>query len=173
MKKISIVLIAAVIGLTIQSAHSQSSDTTKNHIEIKKKVKVGAHGRQVTKIKMEGKGTPSSISGAAEGAATGKLPEKATPPAQPVNPTIVVVHEPAPAIEPEKRPSPSTTTVTTTTEAKPVPVTTTHITKTTTTTAHVHTTTSKPIYHKTYTKKPAVASSTKTTTTTTVKKDDQ
>lgn len=173
MKKISLILAAAVMVLTVQSARSQSSDTTKNHIEIKKKVKVGAHGRQVTKIKMEGKGTPGAITDAASGAVTGKIPQKVT--AKPVSPTVVVVKP-----EPASKPAPSTTIVTTTAPVKHAPVITTHTTTTTTTTAHTvhavhtaHAKTSKPVYHKTYKRKPVAASSTKTTTTTTVKKVDQ
>lgn len=159
MKKICLLLAMAGTVLAMQSVHAQSGDTTKNKIEIKKKVKIGAHGRQVTKIRMEGKGTPGAITGSVDGAVSGKAPVAAPQP-QP-RPTVVVVHDPAPT------PVPATTTVTTTTEAKRMPVTTTHVTKTTTSTSHVvHTTRTKPVYHKTtYKRHPVTASATQTTTT--------
>jgi hypothetical protein len=47
-------LLIAGIVWTVQSANAQNNDTTKNHIEIKKKVKTGVNGRKVTKIKIEG-----------------------------------------------------------------------------------------------------------------------
>jgi hypothetical protein len=174
MKRISLVLIMAGMIWTIQTAKAQTQDTTKNSIEIKKKVKKGAHGRTVTKIKMEGTGTPDAIKGAADGAVTGHLPTPApiivTPSPAPV---VVVVHDtvrtpaPAPVVVPAPKPTPTTTEVTTTTETKPAAA-------TISTTHHVtHTSTSyrKPVhaYHKKTTVTPAV---TKTTTTTTVKKNE-
>jgi hypothetical protein len=169
MKKISLILAVAGIVLAIQPARSQSGDTTRNKIEVKKKVKVGVHGRQVTKVKMEGKGTPSAITGSVNGAVNDKQPVNVVTPAPQPRPTVVVVNrQPAPS------PAPSTTTVTTTTQAKQVPVTTTRVTKTATNTAHVvHTTrATKPVYRRTvYTRRPAATSSTQTTTTTTVKKE--
>jgi len=94
MKKISLIL--AIVGTVwgIQTVHAQTIDSAKNRIEVKKKVKTGAHGRQVTKIKMTGKGSEGAISGAANGAVTGRQPAPAPTPVvnpQPVNPTVVVV----------------------------------------------------------------------------------
>jgi hypothetical protein len=176
MKKISLILIMAGMIWTVQTANAQTQDTTKNNIEIKKKVKKGAHGRTVTKIKMEGTGTPDAIKGAAEGAVTGHLP---TPAPVAVTPPVVVTPPPPPVIEPAapvvvvvhdtvKTPAPphtSTTQVTTTTETKPA--------VTASTTVHKTTTYKKPahVYHKTYVKA-AVTPATKTTTTTTVKKTE-
>ena len=161
MKKISLIVAMASIVFAIQSAHAQSTDTAKNKVEIKKKVKVGTHGRQVTKIKMESKGTPDAVAGSVDGAmGVNKTRVVAAPAA---SPTVVVVHDPAPT------PAPVATTVTTTTEAKRVPVTTTHTTSTATSTHVVHATVAKPVYHKTTYKKKPVATSSSTTTTTTVK----
>ncbi|BAU52409.1 hypothetical protein MgSA37_00566 [Mucilaginibacter gotjawali] len=160
MKKISLIIFMAGMIWTIQTAKAQQTqDTTKNRIEIKKKVKKGAHGRTVTKIKMTGTGTSDAISGAADGAATGHLkpaPVPApivvnTPPPpapEPPAPTVVVVHDtvrtPAPVVAPAP-PATTTTQVTTTTETKPVVTATTH---------HTTHTYHKPVhtYHKTYKK---------------------
>ena len=155
MKKISLLVVLASIGLAISPASAQSPDTTKNKVEIKKKTKVGVNGRQVTKIKMESKGTPGAVNGAVESAVTGntKAATPATPatPAQPANPNVIVVHpEPVTKIVtvPVKAPTTSTRTVTT----------------------NVRTSTSKkPATRKTYSK--PVGASTSTTTTTTIKKD--
>lgn len=175
MKKISLILVMAGMVWAIQPAHAQTIDSSKNRIEVKKKVKTGVNGRKVTKVKMEGTGTQGAISGAADGTVTGKLPAPAvvTPPPAPVTPTVVVVTP-----EPEKPVSP-TTEVTTTTETKPAPVvpeSTTSTRQTTTSTHVVHSANvnkgATHVYHKVYKKKPAAASSTKTTTTTTVKKSE-
>lgn len=169
MKKISLILLMAGMGLTTQFAHAQDNDTTKNKIEVKKKVKTGVHGRQVTKIKIEGKGTPEAINSAAASAVTGKTHVVVAP--APARPQVVVVNR-----APESKPA--TTTVTTTTQTKPVVTTrqtTTSATKTST--AHVvHTTRPvkrHPVRHvyRTVSRKPAVAASTNTTTTTTIKKE--
>lgn len=167
MKKISLILLIAGMGLTTQFVNAQDSDTTKNKIEVKKKVKVGVHGRQVTKIKVEGKGTPEAISNAAATAATGKTHVVVAPAATPAPAQVVVVDRRA-------EPKPAATTVTTTTETKPVVTTRQTTTSATrTSTAHVvHTNT--PVKRRAVThvyKRPAVAASTKTTTTTTVKKE--
>jgi len=167
---------------TVQTAQAQTQDTTKNSVEVKKKVKKGAHGRTVTKIKMTGTGTPDAINGAADGVATGHLkpaPAPApivittpAPPApEPPAPTVVVVHDtvrtPAPAPVYVPAPAPTTTTeVTTTTETKPA-VTTTVATHHVTHTGSAY---RKPV-HKTY-HKTTVTPATKTTTTTTVKKTE-
>ena len=89
MKKISLILLMAGMVWTIQTARAQTSestDTSKNRVEIKKKVKTGAHGRQVTKIKMEGKGTQATLHDPADGVVTGKLPAPVivTPPVPPL-----------------------------------------------------------------------------------------
>ena len=188
MKKISLILVMAGMVWALQPAHAQtteSTDTSKNKIEVKKKVKTGAHGRQVTKIKMTGKGTQGSIHDAADGAVTGTIPAPVivTPPPPPpppekvnTEPTVIVVTpepEKRPDPEPEKKAEPTTTTVTTTSETKPMPVegsisasrTTHHV-------VHSGNSGTKHVYHHVYTKKPAVASSTKTTTTTTIKKGE-
>jgi hypothetical protein len=164
MKKISLLVVLASICLAISPASAQTPDTTKNKVEIKKKTKVGVNGRQVTKIKMESKGTPEAINGAVDAAVTGTPSKAATPatpatpatattsatPAQPANPNVIVVH-----------PEPVTKVVT-------VPVKT-PTTTTRTVTTNVRTSTyKKPATRKTY--KP-VNASTKTTTTTTIKKD--
>jgi hypothetical protein len=188
MKKISLILFIAGMIWTVQTAQAQTQDTTKNHVEVKKKVKKGAHGRTVTKIKMTGTGTPYAIDGAADGAATGHLkpaptpaPIVVTPPPapapEPPAPTVVVVHDtvrtpaPPPVVVPAPAPPTTTTQVTTTTETKPAVtanLVTHHVT-------HTSTAYHKPVhtYHKTY-KKPAAAAASKTTTTTTttVKKDE-
>jgi hypothetical protein len=156
MKKISLILLMAGMGLTTQFVQAQDNDTTKNKIEVKKKVKTGVHGRQVTKIKIEGKGTPEAINSAAASAVTGKTHVVVAPaPA----PAPVVVVAPAPAAKPA--------TTVTTTVTKPVVTATSKKTITTTATHTSHTTAKRPVYHK----KPVVAGSTKTTTTTTIKKD--
>jgi hypothetical protein len=172
MKKISLMLAMASMVWAIQPAHAQTTDSSKNRIEVKKKVKTGVNGRKVTKIKMEGTGTQGAISGAADGTVTGKLPAPVvvTPPPAPVAPTVVLVTP-----EPEKPVAP-TTEVTTTTETKPVPVAPARSTSTsqTTSTHVVHSANvnkgSTHVYHKVYKKKPVAATST-TTTTTTVKKN--
>ncbi|HWZ03964.1 MAG TPA: hypothetical protein VNX40_10180, partial [Mucilaginibacter sp.] len=79
MKKISLILFVAGMIWTVQTAQAQIQDTTKNKIEVKKKVRKGAHGRTVTKIKMTGKGTPGAIDDAADGAATGHFKPAPTP----------------------------------------------------------------------------------------------
>jgi hypothetical protein len=121
MKKVSLILLMAAIGVNTQIAHAQQSDTSKNKIEVKKKVKTGVNGRHVTKIKVEGKGTPESINNAAAAAATGKTQVVVTP-----APTVVV----APAAKP-------TTTVTTTTQTQTKPVVTTNKKSVVTTKTHV------------------------------------
>jgi hypothetical protein len=184
MKKISLILFVAGMIWTVQTAQAQIQDTTKNKIEVKKKVRKGAHGRTITKVKMTGTGTPDAINDAAEGAVTGhSKPAQAPapivittpppPPQEPVQPTVVVVHDtvrtpaPAPVYVPVE--SPTKTEVTTTTETKPV-VTANAVTHHATHTSSVY---HKPVhtYHKTY-KKAATAPATKTTTTTTVKKTE-
>jgi hypothetical protein len=184
MKKISLILLIAGMIWTVQTAKAQTQDTTKNNIEVKKKVKKGAHGRTVTKIKMTGKGTAGAIDGAADGAATGHLqpaPAPAPvvivsppPPAsEPPAPTVVVVHDtvrtPAPAPVYVPAPAPTTTEVTTTTETKPAvtaSVGTHHVT-------HTSSAYHRPVhtYHKAY-HKTTTTPATKTTTTTTVKKTE-
>jgi len=182
MKKISLILLIAGMVWTVQTAQAQTQDTTKNSIEIKKKVKKGAHGRTVTKIKMTGTGTPDAVDGAADGVATGHLKPAPTPapivittpapPApEPPAPTVVVVHDtvrtPAPAPVYIPAPAPTTTEVTTTTETKPVvtaKVATHHVT-------HTASAYHRPV-HKTYKKIAATTPATKTTTTTTVKKTE-
>jgi len=177
MKKFSLILLMAGMIWTVQTAKAQTQDTTKNSIEVKKKVRQGAHGRTITKIKVTGTGTPDAINGAADGAVTGH-PKPAPTPAP-----VVVVTPPPPAPEPPPAPAPSvvvvhdtvrtpapvpaptTTQVTTTTETKPV------VTASATTHHVTHTTSA---YHKpvhTYHKKPATATATKTTTTTTTVKN--
>src|SRR5450432_2019953 len=101
MKKISVILLIAGLVWTVQTAQAQTQDTTKNSIEVKKKVRKGAHGRTITKIKMTGTGTADAINGAADGAVTGQLkpapapaPIVITTPAPPApEPTVVVVHD--------------------------------------------------------------------------------
>jgi hypothetical protein len=168
MKKISLILLMAGIGFTAQPVHAQDNDTSKNKIEVKKKIKVGAHGRQVTKIKVEGKGTPEAINSAATTAVTGKTHVVVAP-----APAVAPAATPVVIINQHPEPKPAATTVTTTTETKPV------IATSKTTTSSVKTSTShvvskKPVtthvYHKVY-HKPDVAASSKTTTTTTVKKE--
>ena len=187
MKKISLILFIAGMIWTVQTAQAQTQDTTKNKIEVKKKVRKGAHGRTITKVKVTGTGTPDAINGAADGAVTGHLkpaPAPApivitTPPPpapEPAPPTVVVVHDtvrtpaPAPVVVPVAPPAPTTTEVTTTTETKPAVaanVATHHVTYTA---SAYH----KPVhtYHKVYHKKTATTPATKTTTTTTVKKTE-
>ncbi|MDB4903672.1 MAG: hypothetical protein JWQ63_2953 [Mucilaginibacter sp.] len=176
MKKISLMLAMAGMVWAIQPAHAQTIDSSKNRIEVKKKVKTGVNGRKVTKIKMEGTGTQGAISGAADGTVTGKLPAPVvvTPPPAPVAPTVVLVTP-----EPEKPVLP-TTEVTTTTETKPAPVapaSSTSTTQTTTSTHVVHSANANKgathVYHKVYKKKPTVVSGTKTTTTTTTVKKSE
>jgi hypothetical protein len=181
MKKISLILLMAGMVWAIQPAHAQTNDTTKNKIEVKKKVKTGVNGRKVTKIKMEGTGTPGTLAGAADGTVTGKLPAPAvtvipppvvvtpppvdvTPPPAPVPPTVIVVTP-----QPDPKPAPVTTTVTTTTETKPVPAVATSSTHNIKTTAYDRKGV-KHVYHKVYAKKPALAPAAKTTTTTTTVK---
>jgi hypothetical protein len=174
MKKISLILVMAGMVWAIQPARAQTIDSSKNRIEVKKKVKTGVNGRKVTKIKMEGTGTQGAISGAADGTVTGKLPAPAvvTPPPAPAAPTVVLVTP-----QPEKPVAP-TTEVTTTTETKPAPVAPASSTSTSQTTTSTHVVRSANVnkgsthvYHKVYKKKPAAATST-TTTTTTVKKNN-
>ena len=128
MKKISLVLAVAALGLTVQTTFAQTTDTSKNKVEVKKKVKVGVNGRQVTKIKMESKGTPGTVSSAVDGAVSTK-PKVVTTSVQPVNPTVVVV-QPEPAVK--------TTATTTATVSKPV--TTTRTTTVTTSSRNVSST---------------------------------
>ena len=109
MKKINLLFAVAALGLTVQTTFAQSIDTSKNKVEVKKKVKVGVNGRQVTKIKMESKGTPGTVSSAVDGAVSTN--PKVTSSVQPVNPTVVVV-QPQPAVK--------TTPTTTATVSKPV-----------------------------------------------------
>ncbi len=182
MKKISLILLIAGMIWTVQTAQAQTQDTTKNKIEVTKKVRKGAHGRTITKVKVTGTGTPDAISGAADGALTGHVkpaPAPApvvivtpAPPAPPAPaPTVVVVHDtvrtPAPVAAPVVAPEPAKTEVTTTTETKPV------VTSTVVTHHVSHTAYHKPVhtYHKTY-KKAVTTPATKTTTTTTVKKTE-
>ena len=127
MKKISLVLAVAALGLTVQTTFAQTTDTSKNKVEVKKKVKVGVNGRQVTKIKMESKGTPGTVSSAVDGAVSTN--PKVTSSVQPVNPTVVVV-QPQPAVK--------TTATTTATVSKPV--TTTRTTTVTTSSRNVSST---------------------------------
>ncbi|MCO5945791.1 hypothetical protein [Mucilaginibacter flavidus] len=183
MKKISLILLLAGLVWTVQTAQAQTQDTTKNKIEIKKKVRKGSHGRTITKIKMTGTGTPGAINDAAESAVTGHskpqpvpAPTVVTPPppaTEPVAPTVVVVHDtvrtPAPAPVAVPAPTPTTTEVTTTTETKPAVaanVSTHHVTRTSTTHKPVHT------YHRTYKKTAVATPATKTTTTTKVTKTE-
>ncbi len=189
MKKISLILILFVAGMiwTTQTAQAQTQDTTKNKIEVKKKIRKGAHGRTITKIKVTGTGTPDAINGAADGAVTGRLkpaPAPApvvivTPPPpapEPAPPTVVVVHDtvrtpaPAPVVAPAPAPAPPTTEVTTITETKPV------VTANVVTHHYTHTASTyhKPVhtYHKTIHKTTDSTPATKTTTTTTVKKTE-
>ncbi len=177
MKKIILLLFIAGMVWTVQTAQAQTQDTTKNSIEVKKKVRKGAHGRTITKIKMTGKGTPDAINGAADDAVTGHAKPVVinTPaPVQP-QPTVVVVHDtvrtpiPVPVYIPA--PEPKTTEVTTTTtETKP------DVTTSVNTHHATHTSTAyhKPVhtYHRTYKKTAATKPATKTTTTTTVKKTE-
>jgi hypothetical protein len=152
MKKISLLVVLASIGLAISPASAQSPDTTKNKVEIKKKTKVGVNGRQVTKIKMESKGTPEAVTGAVENAVTGNA-KAATPatPAQPANPNVIVVHpEPVTKVVTVPAPTPSSTTRTTTT-----------------TISSRRVSAATPVKRKTTVKKPVA--STSSTTTTTVK----
>jgi len=184
MKRISLILFIAVMVWIVQAAQAQTEDTTKNHVEVKKKVKKGAHGRTVTKIRMTGKGTPDAVGDAADGAVTGHLkpapeptpivvtpPPPSPEPAPAPAPTVVVVHDtvrtPAPA--PVAAPAPTTTEVTTTTETKPVTA-----SVTTRRATRVSPAYHKPVhtYHRTYHKKTTTTPTTKTTTTTTVKKTD-
>ena len=171
MKKISLMLITAGMVWMAQTAQAQTQDTTKNKIEVTKKSRVGSHGRKITKIRVEGSGTAGAISEAADRAITGKprpariivTPAPPAPPAQ-----VIVVHDTTRVATPvpvEQRRPVTTETSTTTTETKPVAVETTSSTHVT----HASTTHKRPthVYHKTYKKKPAVATSTKTTTTTT------
>lgn len=172
-------MMCAIIWST-QIAKAQTDDTTKNKIEIKKKVRKGSHGRTVTKIKMSGQGTASAINGAADGAVTGHLPTPPTPAPvvvtpPPPEPKVVVVHDtvrtpaPAPAavVIPAPVPAPTTTTqVTTTTETKPAVTASTHVTNTSTHKKPVH------VYHRGYKRTKVAGASTKTTTTTTVKKTE-
>jgi hypothetical protein len=165
MKKLSLLVVLASIGLAINTASAQTPDTTKNKVEIKKKTNVDANGQVETKIKMETKGTPQAVAGAVESAVTGKA-RAATPatpatpatattpaiPAQPASPSVIVVQS--------ERAKPETVTKVVTVPVK-TPVTT---TKTVTTVSRAV----KPAARKT-TKKPVTAS---TTTTTTVKKEE-
>lgn len=156
MKKISLLVVLASICLAISPASAQTPDTTKNKVEIKKKTKVGVNGRQVTKIKMESKGTPEAVTGAVESAVTGKAtpatpatPATATTsatPAQPASPNVIVVHpEPVTKVVTVPVKAPTTTTKTTTSVNRSVSV--------------------KPATRKrTVVKKPVATSSTTTTT---------
>lgn len=170
MKKLSLLVVLASIGLAISTVSAQTLDTTKNKVEIKKKTTIGANGQQETKIKMESKGTPEAVTNAVESAVTGRA-RAATPatpatpatattpviPAQPASPSVIVVQS-------ERVAKPETVTKVVTVPVRQ-PVTT---TKTTTTTTRAV----KPAARKT-TRKPVTASaSSTTTTTTTVKKEE-
>jgi hypothetical protein len=174
MKKISLLVVLASIGLAISTASAQTLDTTKNKVEIKKKTTVGANGKQETKIKMETKGTPEAVTGAVESAVTGRA-RAATPatpatpatattpaipatPAQPAQPSVIVV-------QPERAKAETVTKVVTVPVPVKAPVTT---TKTTTTTTRAV----KPATRKTTTTRKPVAATSTTTTTTTVKKEE-
>ncbi len=160
MKKLSLLVVLASIGLALNTAGAQSLDTTKNKVEIKKKTKVNKDGQVETKIKMESKGTPEAVTGAVESAVTGRA-RAATPatpatattsatPAQPASPSVVVV---------EREPV---------TKVVPVPV---EVQKPTVTTRRTTTTTvntkrvPKTAVKRTSTAKPIASSSTTTTTT--------
>jgi len=182
MKKISVILLIAGLIWTVQTAQAQVQDTTKNSIEVKKKVRQGAHGRTITKVKVTGTGTPDAINGAADGAVTGHLRPAPTPapivittPAPPApEPTVVVLHDtvqtPAPPPVIIETPAHKSTEVTTTTtETKPVTanVTTHHVVYKSAYHRPTH------IYHMVYKKTTATTTpATKTTTTTTVKKTE-
>lgn len=150
MKKISLLVVLASIYLAISPAKAQSPDTTKNKVEIKKKTKVGVNGRQVTKIKMETKGTPEAVTEAVESAVTGKA--KPTTPTAPANPNVVVV---------EREPVTKVVTVPVPVEVKKPTVTARRTTTTTVNTRRVP----KTAVKRTTTTKPIASSSTKTTTT--------
>lgn len=174
MKKVTLVLLTACLIWIVQTVKAQTPDTTKNNIEVKKKVKQGVHGRTVTKVKMTGKGTPDAIKQPANGTATGHLAPPPKPAVEPVvvtsppaTPAVVVVHDTVHQNAPAPAPKTTTTRVTTTTETRPVTKTvTTHHVVATKKTYHkpVHT------YHKTYSKTAVGAPTTKTVTTTTVQK---
>ena len=124
MKKINLLFAVAALGLTVQTTFAQSIDTSKNKVEVKKKVKVGVNGRQVTKIKMESKGTPGTVSSAVDG--TVNTNPKVATPAPTANPTVVVV-QPEPAVKASsstvaavKTPVTSTRTTTTTATSRRV-----------------------------------------------------
>lgn len=177
MKKLSLILLTASLVWTVQTVKAQDQDTTKNKVEVKRKVKQGVHGRTVTKIKMNGQGTPDAVKEPANGTATGHLAPKpapepvvVTPPPAP-SPAVVVVHDTVqknvPVAVPAPEPKTATTQVTTTTVTKPVA-------SKTVTTHHVvasKTAYHKPV-HKTYNKTAVAAPATKTVTTTTVKKTE-
>lgn len=149
MKKISLLVVLASICLAISPASAQTPDTTKNKVEIKKKTKVGVNGRQVTKIKMESKGTPEAVTGAVESAVTGKTSATAATPATPAqsaSPNVIVVQpEPVTKVVTVPVKAPTTTTKTTTSVNRSVSV--------------------KPATRKrTVVRKPVATSSTTTTT---------
>jgi hypothetical protein len=179
MKRISLILFIASMIWIVQTAQAQTSDTTKNHVEVKKKVRKGAHGRTITKIKMTGKGTPGAIDGAADGAVTGHLQPSPAPPPLVVHdtvhteappPTVVVLHDTVRTIAPVVTPAPTTTEVTTTTETKPAVA----ATVTTRRATRISPAYRKPVHthHKIYHKTTSATPATKTTTTTTVKKTE-
>lgn len=158
MKKISLIALATAAILSAQIVRAQDNDTSKNKIEVKKKVKTGVHGRQVTKIKLEGKGTSEAINNAASTTTTGKTHVVVAQPVAPATPPVVVVN-------PQSQPKPATTTTTTTLVTKPVQTTRTITSTSTHASTHVSTRrhpVTKHVYHK-----PGVT----TTTTTTVKKE--
>ncbi|MFD0752052.1 hypothetical protein ACFQZS_17995 [Mucilaginibacter calamicampi] len=182
MKKLSLFLITAGLVWTVQTVDAQSVDTTKNKVEVKKKVREKADGTTVTKVKMTGKGTPTAIKDPASNATSS--PSEAKPAAPAVvtpAPAVVVVRDtvhntvsvpvPVPVIVRDTvRPKTTTTEVTTTTETRPV-------VKTTATTRV--SATKKPYRkpattaRKTTTKTALAAPVAKvTTTTTTVKKTE-
>ena len=144
MKKISLIALATAMVLSVQFAKAQDNDTSKNKIDVKKKVKTGVHGRQVTKIKVQGKGTPEALNKAAATATT----EKTQVITRPAPTSVVVVNQ---------QPQAATTQA-----AKPAP--TTQSTKITSSHTHVIARKSRVrhVHHK-----PGVT----TTTTTTVKKE--
>ncbi|MFD2871261.1 hypothetical protein ACFS5N_02200 [Mucilaginibacter ximonensis] len=154
MKKINLLVLATAALFSAHVANAQDNDTSKNKIEVKKKVKTGVHGRQVTKIKVEGKGTPEAIGSVAATATTGKTNVVV---AQPAAPAQVVVVNP--------QPKPAATTVTTSV-TKPAPTVHTTTTTTTHTATNARVVAKKPVHSHIY-HKPAVT----TTTTTTVKKE--
>lgn len=154
MKKINFLALVAAAVFSAHFASAQDNDTSKNKIEVKKKVKTGVHGRQVTKIKVEGKGTPEAISNVAATASTGKTHVVVAQPATPA-PVVVVNPQPQPAA-----------TTTTTSVTKPAPTVHTTTTTTTHTATRARVVAKKPVHRRVY-HKPTV------TTTTTITKKEQ